>query len=85
MNEKILKREIRYINEYFREEYELIVKDYCYYIKATERHNMINTSDIEMVCLHTVDYEKAERLFSLIVDNECCVGTINDVIIDQMC
>ena len=83
--ERIVKQSLKTPKALLREEYQLILKNDVYFIKATEHNLESSALSVEEVSLKTTNKRKAKRMYSIIVKNEVCVGTIKDVITDLMC
>ena len=65
--------------------YELILDNRKYTIRCTEIHSLSRERAVEEVTGFTRSKQRAEEIFKLLVDNSACVGTVEDIISDQMC
>lgn len=85
MKDKICKRTTRKITDDIEEEYELRVENGAYTILCTEYNKKKNETAYEKAESITKSKRFAKRLYRLLVKNKACIGTINDIISDQMC
>ena len=65
--------------------YQLILEDRKYSIICIEENRRTNKIHIEKALKFTQCAREAKQMYSLIVKNRACEGTINDIICDQMC
>ena len=85
MKNKICKTKTRKITYDIKEEYELLLENGAYGIVCTEYNKIESNIRKEEVKNITTNKRLAKKLYSLLVKNKACVGTIKDIIDDQMC
>jgi len=85
MKSKICKSKVRKITQEITEKYDLFLENKAYGILCTEFNENENIIVHEEVKNITASKKEAKRMYKLLVDNGACVGTIKDIIDDQMC
>ena len=85
MKNKICKTKLRKITKNILERYDLILENNSYGIICTEldkREDRIKHEEAKNI---TTSKREAMKIYRLLVKHRACVGTINDIIHDQMC
>lgn len=85
MENKICKRKVRKITQEITEKYDLILENEAYGILCTEFDEIRNRITHEDIKNITTNKREAKKIYRLLVKNGACVGTIKDIIDDQMC
>ncbi len=85
MRRTILKKQTKEITRGLKESYELILENNKYSIKCTEYCSTTKETSYEEVNGFTDNRQRAEEIFKLLVENDVCVGTVEDIIMEQMC
>ena len=85
MKNKICKTRVRKITQNITERYDLIFENEAYGILCIEIDKTQDSLICEEVKGITSSKREANKIYRLLVKNGACVGTIKDIIDDQMC